>query len=139
MKGIKINDNIKKMADLLRSGSRMLNLACPVCNNPIFRNKDGNTYCPTCNRKVLIVNDQNHKNNRIESSKTYSNEELHNLNRTEKITWLNPLQNVIIEKIKLLTNKLKDETQLQLIEIYTKILTNCFDILNKIQAERESF
>ena len=122
MKGIKINENIKKMADHLRSGSTMLNLACPVCNNPIFRNKDGNIYCPTCNRKVLIVNDQNHKNNRIESSKTYSNEGLNNFNGDQKITWLFSLQKTIIEKIKFITNKLKDETQLQLIETYIKIL-----------------
>ena len=124
-----INENIKKMADLLRSGSTMLKIACPVCNNPIFRNKDGNTFCPTCNRKVLIVNDKNHHNNRIKIS---NNKEQEITNQNRQIEILNLLNNVLFEKIEMITNKLKNETQLQLIETYIKILINCIDIVIKI-------
>ncbi|MFX1411897.1 MAG: Sjogren's syndrome/scleroderma autoantigen 1 family protein, partial [Promethearchaeota archaeon] len=66
---IKIQDHISKMADLLRSGHKMLNMACPICNNPIFKKRSGETFCPTCNREVLIVKNKNHqKNLKIESN-----------------------------------------------------------------------
>ena len=133
-----INENIKKMADLLRSGSTMLNMACPVCNNPIFRNKDGNTYCPTCNRKVLVVNDHYQKNKIIEESKKSSNTEDNLINQKELLDLLNSLQSVILEKVNMVTNKLEEETQIQLIETYTRILVNCFEILNKIEIKRET-
>ncbi|MFX0000684.1 MAG: Sjogren's syndrome/scleroderma autoantigen 1 family protein [Candidatus Hodarchaeota archaeon] len=129
-----INENIKKMADLLRSGSTMLNMACPVCNNPIFRNRDGNTFCPTCNRKVLIVNDKNHQNNR---NKISYNKKQEIDNQDKQIEILNLLKDVLFEKIEIITNKLKKENHLQLIETYTKILINCFDILMKIPIQKE--
>lgn len=45
---------VKRMADLLRSGATMLKETCPVCATPIFRlGKD--TFCPKCNRPVAIV------------------------------------------------------------------------------------
>ena len=49
-----IKEEAKKMAELLRSGHTMLNLACPVCNNPLFRNKDNEILCPICNKRVLV-------------------------------------------------------------------------------------
>ena len=45
---------VKRMADLLRSGATMLQETCPVCATPLFRiGKD--TFCPKCNRPVAIV------------------------------------------------------------------------------------
>jgi UPF0148 protein len=45
---------VKRMADLLRSGAAMLQETCPVCATPLFRlGKD--TFCPKCNRPVMIV------------------------------------------------------------------------------------
>jgi UPF0148 protein len=45
---------VKRMADLLRSGAAMLKETCPVCATPLFRlGKD--TFCAKCNRPVAIV------------------------------------------------------------------------------------
>ena len=57
------------MADLLRSGNTMLNMACPVCNNPLFRNKEGNTFCPTCNRNVVIIDNSVYQKDKIKDPK----------------------------------------------------------------------
>jgi UPF0148 protein len=38
---------IKKMGELLRSGAVMLDLACPICNAPLFKLKSGEIVCPT--------------------------------------------------------------------------------------------
>jgi uncharacterized Zn finger protein (UPF0148 family) len=119
------------MADLLRSGNTMLNIACPVCNNPIFRKRDGNTYCPTCNRNVLIVKEDTHKGNVMQKSEII-HEKQENRIYNRKTELLYSLQDVILEKIEIITKKLRNETHSQVIEINTKILLNCLDILNKI-------
>jgi|GEM_PF-571496 len=125
------------MADLLRSGNKMLNMACPVCNNPIFRNKEGITFCPTCNRKVIIVDENINQDNRIKKSQTIDikNQEDFHLNTHDKL--LNLIENVIFEKMKMITTKLEKESHLQEIETYTKILLNCIDILNKIAVRQD--
>ena len=49
-----MSTDVKRMADLLRSGATMLSETCPVCATPLFRlGKD--TFCPKCNRPVAIV------------------------------------------------------------------------------------
>jgi uncharacterized Zn finger protein (UPF0148 family) len=119
------------MADLLRSGNTMLNMACPVCNNPIFRNKVGDTFCPTCNRNVLIAKDSSFtekKHDQREKSQERQGKDLLN----SKIDIFSSLEEVILEKIEIVIKKLRNETQLNTIEDFTKILLNCLDILNKI-------
>jgi len=47
-------EDVKRMAELLKSGAAMISKSCPVCASPLFRvGKD--IICPKCNRPVLIV------------------------------------------------------------------------------------
>jgi len=49
-----MGEDVKRMADLLRSGATMLQVTCPVCATPLFkRGKD--TFCAKCNRPVAIL------------------------------------------------------------------------------------
>jgi uncharacterized Zn finger protein (UPF0148 family) len=43
------------MADLLRQGSTLTNLACPACASPLFRLKNGDLWCEKCQKKVIVV------------------------------------------------------------------------------------
>jgi len=43
------------MADLLRQGSTLTDLACPNCASPLFRLKDGSLWCGVDEKKVVIV------------------------------------------------------------------------------------
>jgi uncharacterized Zn finger protein (UPF0148 family) len=43
------------MADLLRQGSTLTDLACPACASPLFRLKNGDLWCEKCQRKVIVV------------------------------------------------------------------------------------
>ena len=45
---------IKKMAELLKSGAAMLSETCPECGTPLFR-KGNETFCPNCNKPVVII------------------------------------------------------------------------------------
>jgi UPF0148 protein len=46
---------IKRMADLLRQGSTLTELACPACASPLFRLKSGDLWCGRCEKKVVVV------------------------------------------------------------------------------------
>jgi len=49
-----MGEEVKRMAELLRSGAVMLQVACPVCATPLFKHgKD--TFCAKCNRPVVIL------------------------------------------------------------------------------------
>ena len=46
---------IKRMADLLRQGSTLTDLACPACASPLFRLKNGDLWCEKDQKKVIVV------------------------------------------------------------------------------------
>ncbi|MFX1575366.1 MAG: Sjogren's syndrome/scleroderma autoantigen 1 family protein [Promethearchaeota archaeon] len=120
------------MADLLRSGYTMLNIACPVCQNPLFRNRNKETFCPICNRKVLIVENESSKVNERSKKKQFQDSfnlvkeslDYNNINNSLKL--------VIFDKIKSISEKLKNENQLKLIENYIKVLLNLYKLLEKL-------
>jgi len=45
---------LKRMADLLKSGATMLSDHCPECSSPLFKIHD-EVWCPNCNKRVIIV------------------------------------------------------------------------------------
>lgn len=49
------DSHVKRMADLLRQGSTLTNLACPACASPLFRLKNGHLWCEKCQKKVIVV------------------------------------------------------------------------------------
>ena len=47
--------HIKRMAELLKSGATMTDLACPACASPLFRLKNGELWCEKDQKKVVVV------------------------------------------------------------------------------------
>jgi len=47
--------HVKRMADLLRQGSALTELACPACASPLFRLRNGDLWCAKCEKKVIVV------------------------------------------------------------------------------------
>jgi UPF0148 protein len=43
------------MADLLRQGATLTDLACPACSSPLFRLKSTDLWCAKCEKKVIVV------------------------------------------------------------------------------------
>lgn len=134
----KKKDEAKIMADLLRAGQTMLNLACPLCNNPLFRNKENDIFCPICNKKVLIEKKDSLANNVEDANKAEYYAQ--NLKKIVKHYHYNPevLVGILENKINLIAQKLKHETQMDLIERYIKILTKIFDLLNNLRDNNAS-
>lgn len=47
--------HIKRMADLLRQGAALTELACPACVSPLFRLKSEEFWCAKCEKRVIVV------------------------------------------------------------------------------------
>jgi len=120
-----IKEDAKKMADLLRTGHKMLNLSCPICNNPIFQNKEGVSFCVICNREVIMADSVSDKN--FEEKETILNK------NTKQVNIPSVLITVLTDKLNWITQKLKKENQLDIIEKYLKIL---FDLLNLLEKAK---
>jgi len=50
-----MGEELKRMAELLKSGATMLEEACPSCGSPLFKLPTGEIYCAKCNRRVVVV------------------------------------------------------------------------------------
>ena len=126
-------DEAKIMAGLLRSGNTMLNLACPVCNNPLFRNKNNEIFCPICNKKVIVKKeDSRASNSNVMDQSTYNEQDI----SREKINYkynLKFLLSVLEKKIDFISQKLDEETQIDLIERYISILIKISDLLDSLK------
>src|SRR5215472_9911220 len=49
-----VGEDVRRMADLLKSGATMLSDICPECGTPLFKLK-GETFCAKCNRPVVYA------------------------------------------------------------------------------------
>ena len=122
-----MKDDAKIMADLLRSGHTMLNKSCPLCNNPIFRNKDDEIFCPICKRKVLFV----------EKNSEFVDDPKEKLMDRKHITKnsvgdFSEIKLIIIEKIKWASQKLNSENQIEMVERYTKLVKDLCEIIKSV-------
>ena len=119
------------MADLLRMGHTMLNIACPVCNNPIFQNKSGDKFCPSCDRKVVVLNEktaQSYQNNNNSSKNNLS------IKTSLSEAVYTSLEDVISKKIQWIIEKLYLETDIELLGSYVDLISNFLNVLNKINT-----
>ena len=119
-----IKEDARIMANLLKSGHKMLSLSCPICNNPIFQNKNGTTFCAICNREVLLVNKEPNENNIDNETAT---DELHELKNFDK----NEFNSILIKKISWIVYELENETQIHIINEYLEIILKLMNILEK--------
>jgi len=125
-----IQQDTKKMANLLRLGHKMLNLSCPVCNNPILKKKNGEMFCPICDRPV-IFDDDKVLNESINLDNKSKNENI-DLDRTiDNITFFN-LKKIISLKIQEISEIIKIENPMINIEPYLSILQKLLDIYERI-------
>lgn len=123
-----IKEDSTKMAELLRSGYTMLNLSCPICNNPVFKSKNEDLFCAICNREVLIVESNSIENTAKKTlKKPEQKREINNL-KNNLSTNFNNLNNAIISKINWLTKLIKNEIQLELLEKQVKLMRELLDL-----------
>jgi len=113
---------LKSMADLLRRGATLTNLACPVCASPLFKLKSGELWCAKCQKQVIVV------------------KEGETPLQAAKPLVLTKLEATVIAKIEEIEERIKNETDTEKLQKLGAILSSLLDNLEKIRRikKRES-
>jgi UPF0148 protein len=106
------NENIKRMADLLKSGATMLENHCPVCSSPLFRINE-EIWCPKCNKRVVIVDES-------DSS------------LPTPISALNHLEHVLLFKIQEISEHISNETDTKKLSQASELVLTWLEALERI-------
>jgi UPF0148 protein len=105
--------HIKRMADLLRQGSTLTELACPACASPLFRLKNGELWCGRCEKKVIVV------------------KEWEETARLERSAALDSLEAVLLTKVREIQDKMRDEQNPEELQRLGTALTGLLENLEK--------
>lgn len=105
--------HIKRMADLLRQGSTLTDLACPACFSPLFKLKNGELWCAKCEKKVVVVKEGE------EASKTTSH------------TVLDTLEATLLGKIQEIQNKIQHTENVEELQKLSSTLSELLENLEK--------
>jgi uncharacterized Zn finger protein (UPF0148 family) len=105
MDATKEEQDIKRMADLLRKGATLTDLACPACASPLFRLKDGTLWCGKDEKRVMIAKEEeipdtsgNSALKTLETTLTTKIQEIQEkIQRTESVEELQKLSNALSE------------------------------------------
>jgi uncharacterized Zn finger protein (UPF0148 family) len=111
---------IKRMADLLRQGSTLTELACPACASPLFRLKNGELWCERCKKKVIVVKEGE------EETKATSSVALASLEAT------------LLAKVQAVQNKMEHEEKLEELQKLNTVLAGLLENLERIRKAKKT-
>ncbi len=110
---------IKRMADLLRQGATLTDLACPACATPLFRLKDGTLWCAKDEKKVIVVKENE------ESGKASS-------------TAYEKLEATLLTKVEEIQNQIQQTSNVDELQKLSSALSELLNNLEKIQKIKEN-
>ena len=109
--------DVKKMAELLKSGAAMLQETCPECGTPLFR-KGKETFCPRCNKPVIIVQSAEQETRLM----------------ADRI--LDGSEQTLLAKIQEINLALKNETDPDRLVAYARALASWLDSIERLRKLR---
>ena len=110
---------IKRMADLLRQGSTLTDLACPACSSPLFKLKSSDLWCAKCEKKVIIVK-EGEEPSKITSSMV-----------------LDTLEATLLAKVQEIQNKMQHEVNPEELKKLGVTLSELLENLEKIKKVKK--
>ncbi|MEM1563102.1 MAG: Sjogren's syndrome/scleroderma autoantigen 1 family protein [Candidatus Bathyarchaeia archaeon] len=109
---------IKRMADLLRQGQTLTELACPVCASPLFRLKSGELWCARCEKKVIVVKEETE------------------LVKVTSALSLETLEATLLAKIQEIQEKMQRETDVEELQKLGSALSGLLENLEKVRKAK---
>ncbi len=113
-------DHIKRMADLLRQGATLTDLACPACSSPLFRLKDGTLWCGKDEKKVILIKEGE------EPPKATTNDAMESLEAT------------LMTKVQNLQGKIQQTDDVEELQKLSNALSELLNSLEKIKRMKKS-
>lgn len=119
--GSRSDAGAKEMAELLRSGAKMLSYSCPQCGSPLFQLKTGEIWCAKCKRRVIIV------------------PETEDVSTAEKkqLLW-EALEENLIEKISSLNKRLYGESDPGKVKEISEVLISLLSSIEKLRTVKKA-
>jgi len=102
------------MADMLKQGATLTELACPACASPLFRLKTGQLWCAKCKKRVVRL-----KEGEIGEANTQGQ--------------LVNLENTVLKKIQVIEMKMRGEEDSERLEKLTSTLDSLLGTLEKLK------
>jgi UPF0148 protein len=111
---------VKRMADLLRQGATLTDMACPECASPLFRLKDGSLWCARDEKKVIIVR-EGEDEARVTSGIAFDN-----------------LENTLLKKIQDMQEKMQHTEDVNELQKIGVTLTGLLENLEKLRRMKKT-
>lgn len=108
---------VKKMAELLKSGATMLSETCPECGTPLFR-KGKETFCPKCDKPVVIIQSAEQETRLM----------------ADKI--LEDSEQTLLSKVREVNLAMKNETDPEKLMVYGNALSSWLSAIEKLRRLR---
>lgn len=115
----KSDQDIKRMADLLREGATLTEFACPVCSSPLFRLGNGDLWCGHCQKKVIVVKEGEEPPTASPSSAP-----------------MQKLEQTLVSKIDQIQAKIEREENLDELQKLNSALSGLLDNLEKLRKSK---
>jgi len=112
--------HIKRMADLLRQGATLTELACPACASPLFRLRSGDLWCAKCEKKVIIV------------------KEGEDPSKITGLIVLEKLEATLLVKVQEIQNKMEHEQNMEELQKLGALLSGLLENLEKIRKTKRA-
>jgi UPF0148 protein len=113
-------EHVKRMADLLREGATMTDMACPACASPLFRLKDGTLWCAKDKKKVVVLK-EGEEPAKVTSSMA-----------------LDALEATLLAKINELQNRMQDEQNIDELQKLGAALSGLLENLEKLRKIKKT-
>jgi UPF0148 protein len=114
-----MSEDVKRMADLLKSGATMLSDVCPECGSPLFKVK-GEVFCAKCNKPVVYA--------RATSQET----------TVSSAMLLDRVEQTILSKITETNELLKLEKDPERLSAFSNLVFGWLSMLEKINSLKET-
>jgi UPF0148 protein len=112
--------HIKRMADLLRQGATLTDLACPACSSPLFKLRSSDLWCAKCQKKVIVVKEGE------EPTKITSH------------IVLDTLEATLLAKVQEIQDKMQQEKNIEEIQKLATALSELLENLEKIRKAKRN-
>ena len=113
------------MADLLRQGATLTELACPACASPLFRLKNGDLWCERCEKKVIVIK-EGEKETRTARTRATGPPAYGNLEAT------------LLAKVQTIQDKMEHEDKPEELQKLNTALSGLLDNLEKIRKAKKT-